>query len=86
MIDCKYPLPIDFLKLLASTLMVDKNTGEVLGFNYVIVERECNAANECVPAINCDLSHREPHEIVMSGFKIDACGNLALVLANCTAT
>lgn len=76
---CGYPFPMDFLKMLASTLLVDA-TGKVLGFNFIM-----NAAvDNCVavPYVDCDNNHLSAETLLSEAFGVDACGNLAIKLVN----
>ncbi len=73
----------EFLRLLASTLMVDA-AGNVLGFNFVVNAKITNCA--CLPYIDCDNNHLTPDEAVRNGFVLDTCGKLALKLVNCDGT
>ena len=79
---CGYPFPVDFLTLLVSTLVKD-NAGNILGFNFTMASaRSCG----CYPVVDCDHNHLPPETLLVDGFGIDACGNLAIKLVNCDGT
>lgn len=79
---CGYPFPVEFLKMLVSTLMLDAN-GDVIGFNFTVASaRDC----DCVPAVNCNNSHVPPETLAVLGFGLDDCGHLAIKLVNCDGT
>ena len=79
---CGYPFPVEFLKMLVSTLMRDAQ-GNVLGFNFTMASaRDC----DCEPAVTCDLSHVPSETLLVHGFGLDDCGHLAIKLVNCDGT
>ncbi len=79
---CGYPFPVDFLQMLVATMRKDAQ-GNVLGFNFIVASaRDC----DCLPLVDCDNSHVPPETLLVSGFGLDACGNLAIKLVNCDGT
>ncbi len=79
---CGYPFPVEFVQLLASTLM--KNAaGDILGFNYTI---ESTDACDCEPVIDCNNNSTPPENLLVLGFGLDDCGHLAIKFVNCDGT
>lgn len=78
---CGYPFPVDFLQLLAATLVKDKTSGAVLGFRYMEVTpgSDCN----CEAVIDCDMPAEGYASHLPGGFGLDECGELALKLVKC---
>lgn len=81
---CGYPFPVDFFKMLASCLVRDTVTGDVLGIRvmFTVPNEGCG----CEPMITCDNAHLPPETWLPWAFGLDNCGNLALKLVNCDAT
>lgn len=80
---CGFPLPVEFVKMLAATLMKDSVTGDVIGFNFTMSSaRSCN----CTPVVDCDNNHVPPESLLQLGFELDDCGHLAIKLVNCDGT
>lgn len=71
-------MPATFFEMLASCVMRDPTTQEILGLNVILADStEC----ECEPAIE---THIDPEQFVAANcFVVDKCGNLALKLVNC---
>ena len=78
---CGYPFPVEFLKMLASTLTRDKTTGDVLGFRAMFTA--ATSYCDCEPAIDCANNHVPPETLLIHGFGIDECGQLAIKLTCC---
>lgn len=77
--NCGMEFPVEFLQLLASTLMKD-DEGKILGFNAML----SSATNcECTPVINCDNNGVDFNSFLPLGFGIDACGRLAIKFVTC---
>lgn len=77
---CGYPFPVDFLKLLASTIVV-KADGSY-GFNVTVDTAE---ACDCTPVLDCNNTEQWA-SLLPLGFGLDGCGNLAIKLINCDGT
>ena len=79
---CGFPLPVEFVKMLAATLMQDAE-GNILGFNFTVAAaRSC----DCTPVIDCNNNHIPSENMLQMGFGLDDCGHLAIRLVNCDGT
>lgn len=68
-----------FLQMLASALVRNSVTGEVLGINAQII-----VGANCEPAIDCDNNTVDVETMVVAhAFGVDANGNVFLRLVNC---
>jgi hypothetical protein len=70
---------LNFWQILASALVKDSTTDEIIGINVQLIEN-----NNCVPALDCNNNTVDPEAMVVQhAFSVDDCGNIALKIVQC---